>query len=714
MSTIIKKYITPLLFMLLAGLITGCEQEIEAYGELQVQLATDESMLSKMSEQKAAELIYQLKIINKADQKVVFETSDHTQMPERFKLKAGNYTVQAVSGNPKEMLSTVPAFMAIDEIEVVAGGVHQMAMTAYLAQVKVKMTLSDVIIDNFPLTNLTLKQQENDKIIAVITKADVNKEFYIGYAGTLYWTLDLQNTQGANFKVDGIMGDVQPRDFVHFDFKMTDIPAQQGVAMIGVTLNKNLETFDHYIVMLHNPGKAPEAIAEGNFTDGKPISVNSYRRGVKAAYNITSENKIKSLSFYHYDPTIEGYGVPKAITFNKLDQTQVDAIAAAGLAVTGATEGSAEASIDFSGLCDKLPLGVYPLTLTILDQNGQMTKKLVTINVLPDDLEILEAHPWGKMIRVKARFLLDENPGGLSFEYKKSTESVWMTIPTDKVTVSGTEFSASIQPLEPTTLYDVRAISIDGPAQPKQYTTQIAVDFPNLDFQTWAHSSPTWYPNASATTWLAFWNTGNEGTANSMVNNPRSNTYPDDTDKERGRVIKMESIWVGAPFGQSTFAAGNIFTGYFKTNMGDPIKSAKMGRKYTSRPMGMKGEAKYISKNINRNKGGGSFDKYVGTPDKGAIVFRLEKWQNPNQNPEDFGGGNKPSGTPIIIADGILEINDTGGQYVKFEMRMNYRDTKTIPTHVVFTASSSIYGENFCGGEGSTLWLDNMELIWTD
>ena len=105
----------------------------------------------------------------------------------------------------------------------------------------------------------------------------------------------------------------------------------------------------------------------------------------------------------------------------------------------------------------------------------------------------------------------------------------------------------------------------------------------------------------------------------------------------------------------------------------------------------------------------------MGTPDKAAIVFRLERWENPNQNPEDFGNGaNKPSGTTIVIADGLLSMDDTGGEYIKFEMKMDYKNLTLMPTHVVFTASSSIYGENFCGGIGSTLWLDNLELIWTD
>ena len=193
----------------------------------------------------------------------------------------------------------------------------------------------------------------------------------------------------------------------------------------------------------------------------------------------------------------------------------------------------------------------------------------------------------------------------------------------------------------------------------------------------------------------------------------RNITYPDDSDGARGRIIKMESINISATFA-TTFAAGNIFTGYFLVNTGNPIQSAKMGRQYVARPLGVKGEAKYISKTINRNYGGGAFQQYVGKPDKAAIVFRLEKWQNPTQNPEDFGGGYKPSGTPQIIAEGLLEINDTNGQWANFELRLKYHDTKTMPTHVVFTASSSIYGENFCGAEGATLWLDNLELIWTE
>ena len=723
------KYIKSQIILLLVVMLgfSSCQDNVgDGYGELQLKMATDfevEHETSQSSRAVGAEFIYAVKIISDVDNSVVYETSDHTTMPDKFRLREGSYTLQATTGNPELSGVIVPAYMAVEQIMIVAGTFEQIELRAYIAQVKVKMSLSQVMLDNFPITTLTLKQELDDKTIAIITKADIGKEYYIAHTGVLYWTLEMQNTQGGNYAINGIFEDVKARDFLHFDFKMSEIPSEQGVALVNVTLNKNLDIFDHYIVMMRNPGKKPEFITEGSFIEGKPIIVNAYRRGVTAAYVIKAENNIKSLSFYHYDPTIESYGIPQSSTLTRLTQTEIDALNVAGLPVTGATADSPEARIDFTKLCDKLPLGLYPLTVVVIDNNGQMVQRKVTINVMPDDLEIIDINPWGRFIQIKAQYLLDENPGGLTFEYRKKTtpEVEWIRIPESDVMVSGIEFSATLSPLTSSTQYEVRAVSNDGPAQPKIYSTQATIEFPNFDFQTWTYGNKkgglmgrveTWYPNDKTDNWLSFWSTGNEGTTMTQAAS-RNITYPDEEDLIRGKTLKMISINIDAAFAK-TFAAGNIFTGYFLVNTSDPIMSAKMGRQYVSRPLGVKGEAKYISKNINRNYGGGSFDKYVGTPDKGAIVFRLEKWQNATQNPEDFGGGNKPSGTPQVIADGLLEIVDSNGEWVNFELKLKYHDTKTMPTHVVFTASSSIYGENFCGGEGSTLWLDNLELIWTE
>ena len=43
---------------------------------------------------------------------------------------------------------------------------------------------------------------------------------------------------------------------------------------------------------------------------------------------------------------------------------------------------------------------------------------------------------------------------------------------------------------------------------------------------------------------------------------------------------------------------------------------------------------------------------------------------------------------------------------------MEYRAPNRPPKYIVIVAAASKYGDYFIGGEGSTLWIDEMELVY--
>ena len=43
---------------------------------------------------------------------------------------------------------------------------------------------------------------------------------------------------------------------------------------------------------------------------------------------------------------------------------------------------------------------------------------------------------------------------------------------------------------------------------------------------------------------------------------------------------------------------------------------------------------------------------------------------------------------------------------------MTYRRTYVIPSYIMCTASASIGGDYYVGGENSTLWIDDLELVY--
>lgn len=65
-----------------------------------------------------------------------------------------------------------------------------------------------------------------------------------------------------------------------------------------------------------------------------------------------------------------------------------------------------------------------------------------------------------------------------------------------------------------------------------------------------------------------------------------------------------------------------------------------------------------------------------------------------------------------MIAYGSFESGQSIPQYIPFEIKLDYKSTQRIPRYILIVASSSKYGDYFTGGAGSTLWLDDLELLY--
>lgn len=695
----IKNCITPLILVMLG--LTGCQKELEnAYGQLQVQMSTDVSIETKnQANTNVAGLVYAVKIRNNADQSIVYETSDHTTMPATFRLVEGQYTITAVSGNADQVgLITAPAYTATKQVVVVAGVTEQIELIAQLAQVKVKMSVSPIIDEHFTDIVLSLKHEQGATPFAILTKDKIGNEYYIAHTGTLYWTLDMINTQGEQHSVDGIIENVAARDFLNFDFKMTEVPANQGVALLNVQLTKNVDVIMRTILVMTYAGDIPEFIPVGNFTDGSSIDVNMFTRDVEAAYAIKVPNKIKSLTFYHYSDVMESYGIPKYISLTELTQTVVDEISAAGLPTVGAVNGSPEAKIHLTELCKILPEGTYPISMIVIDQNDQVLKKSVIINIMPDDLSIIDVDIWGEHLIITGQYVVAENPGGLTFEYRKKNDINWIRVPEKDVMVSGKEFTATIRQLVGETEYEIRPTSNVGPAIViKAYKTDIAPTSENLNFDGGYWNGSTFYPNASGGN--SYWATGNEGLTYWLSGKP-SNTYHTD-DAVQGKAMELKSVGGITIVGH---AAGNLYTGSFLLDIGNPKNSVKFGRPFNGRPTALKGWFKYKSSPITLYK---EMPEMANKPDLCHIYVKLEDWGNP-----DLGPGQRPS-TAKSIAYGEMFTSENVTEYTEFNFPIVYENaTKDRPTHIIMVVTSSKYGENFCGGISSVLHVDEFKFVY--
>jgi len=289
-------------------------------------------------------------------------------------------------------------------------------------------------------------------------------------------------------------------------------------------------------------------------------------------------------------------------------------------------------------------------------------------------------------------------------QYRIADSDEWTDVPTADITVNSGDFTARIIHLSPNTAYQARAVSEGYYGEILGFTTGDDPQMPNSNFDNWWLDKKIWCP------WLEggtpYWGTGNKG-ATTLGD---SNTTPTtDTPSGTGWAAKLETRFVGIGM-LGKLAAGNIFAGDYVRTVGTNGVLA-FGRPYTDRPTKLRGQFKYTVADISHSSS--DFKHLIGQPDT-CIV-----WVALIDSDEPFEIRTEPKNRHLfdpdgdyVIAYGKLECAQTISEYVPFEFELDYKSTSRKPKYLLVTASASKYGDYFTGGNGSTLYLDDFELIY--
>lgn len=290
-------------------------------------------------------------------------------------------------------------------------------------------------------------------------------------------------------------------------------------------------------------------------------------------------------------------------------------------------------------------------------------------------------------------------------EYKAQGESSWTALSASAVTVNGTSYSASFSGLSAGTVYQYR-VSVDGVAGEEQtFTTAPATPLENGGFEDWseekAGTQTLYNPWASGAT--SFWSTGNGGSAPFIG----SITTPTN-DAVSGTAAHLQSRWAAIKL-----AAGNIFTGDFELDGMNGL--LHFGRSFTSFPTALRLSYKYTSSTVNRihSEAPSYMETFRNKPDTCHIYVALSDKAEPYEirnDPNNRHLFNKNDAN--IIAYGEYQTGETVSSYQQITIPIEYRATNRTPRYIIIVCAASKYGDYYVGGEGSTLWLDEMELVY--
>lgn len=356
--------------------------------------------------------------------------------------------------------------------------------------------------------------------------------------------------------------------------------------------------------------------------------------------------------------------------------------------------------------------------------DGTETVYTFTFNVSTEASTKLGAEPanaWSNFAYLEGSILSSSeelDPASMHFEYKKADAEEWQTISAN-YNSGNQKFTATLTGLTPATQYTYRlAYEKSGNTYASEevlFTTETTTELHNGNLDAWSQSGSTWYPGSSseAGNTTCFWNTSNPGTSQGMgaiggaVNPTQGVTSPVHTPGGKAAELKSTEKL-------SVFAAASLYTGSF---LGLDGMSANMefGKPFTSRPSALHGFYKYtpaVINKVDRTPDGVSIIKDE-TMDQCAIFIALatKSFQFNNKKEEEY---IDYANDPAIIAYGELPSGaaTSGDNYTEFTIPLIYKSLTEKPTHIIIVCSASKYGDYMTGGVGSTMYVDDLELLY--
>ena len=342
---------------------------------------------------------------------------------------------------------------------------------------------------------------------------------------------------------------------------------------------------------------------------------------------------------------------------------------------------------------------------------------------------------WGNVAYLKAENVTTASgisPEGIKFQYRikttvptRASEDGWIDIETK---VEGNTYTAILTGLDVSTTYEYRLASVEGETigsirefATSEADTQEALY--NGNFDLWSQDDKTWYANEAG---RIFWDSSNPGTtqgAASMVNkNPTTGvSSPVHTEGGQAACLKSEFISVNIVITKiEKFAAASLYAGEFQKLAGTEGAIINFGQPFTSRPTALKGWFQYAPVAIDHvGTGQPSNTVSQGDMDVCSIFIILSKgtYQVNNTDPSTLLTEEKVRNMDQFIAYGELPASEcvsTNGQWKEFNIPLKYKEQffGEKPTHLIIVCTASKYGDYFTGGAGSTMYLDDFELIY--
>lgn len=623
-------------------------------------------------------------------------------------LLSDHYVIEGWTGDSASADWDKKYYKGREEIDITNGSNKKVELNCKIANSVVSVNYSDDVKDMLTDLKMTVGHKRGE----LVFEGDTQAKGYFMMPSTdknLQWNLEGTLANGTTFTKSGVIENAQSA--TEYVLKVTytqqsDEAIGGGYFSIEVVENA-IEVEDVVTITM-----APKF--EGyNFDINEPIYA--------PVGNVTRKSVTSTVAGSFSSYIIKGdiikkiFGDGDAIDIVKASSSVIAELKNGGIDFTQGYDNTGDVSwlkLNFEEtLLNSLAEGNYTITLTATDSNNKTTTKVIELYISDAKVvanSVSDGDVWATHATISAS-IVQEGVEEVVLKYRASGASEWTTV--TNATTSGSTVSANLTGLTPGTKYEFVAVGDNVTSSTVSFTTEAASQMPNSSFEEGCqvNNAYCFYPEGGS----MFWDSGNHGSttlgASYNITERSQEKVADGT-----YSLKMRSRNVVVKF-----AAGNVFVGkYLATDGTDGVLG--WGRPWTTRPAKLKGYLHYTSTAVSSSK---LDDVPKGTADSGIIYIALVDGTTKTYNGESWpvvvktksserSLFSKDDANVIAYGEKVLTETTSGDSMVPFEITLDYKVTNVKPSNIVVTCSASRYGDYFTGGEGSTLYIDGLELVY--
>lgn len=711
---ILYYYICSLLvFTCLLGCKSDDSQLISGEGKLllQVKLENNISAVVTRSENtevpdiNVEELDKNCKIYIRNKKGLVRKYENKNEVPSELWLAAGEYTVAAIAGDSVSAGFNTPYYKGESTIILTSGEVVTTNVQCKLANVLASVNFLNKLDAEFSQYKVKLFTTQGTLEFTSSNPDAVGYFMMPSNSTQLGWLFEAVRKDGNPYTKTGIVENVQSCTQYILAFTMGEDTSADGAALIKLIVEEQpLREEEHSVSFYQRPD-----ILGNNFDITQPIFL-EVGAGSETSVWINTSSQLTNLVIE--SEYLQTLGLEPTYDLVRASASAIDTLTEKGIFFRSkydADNNQTTAKLTFSEtLVKSFSDGEHVFRITATDENEKNNTANLTYTISNAQVvttSFSDAYTWTNRTRLVGR-KVKEISGELKFRYREQGTEPWI-ISTTPIVESNNEFYTDITGLTPGRTYEYQAMAGDFASNiTMTFTTEFERQLENSGFENWYKAGKVWLVYGENES--KFWDTGNHGSSTMDKN---VTNYVETGVHGGSKSIELKSQFVGVGGIIGKFAAGNLFAGeYVRTDGTDGVLS--FGRPFTSRPSVLKGFYKYISQPVKYT----SLD-YVAknTPDQGIIYVALGDWDEPVEIRTKASERKLfDVNDPHIIAYGELVQETNINDWTEFNIPLVYRNTDRKPKYIVVVASASRYGDYFTGGEGSTLWLDDFELLYNN